>query len=51
MFHGVNDTLSSLSLLNNLLTSYPTQAITSLSELRVSRYTSLLEVVITDIET
>ena len=35
-FYGVNDTLSSLSLLNNLLTSYPTQAITSLSELRVS---------------
>ena len=37
VFYGVNDTLSSLSLLNNLLTSYPTQAITSLSELRVSR--------------
>ena len=36
VFYGVNDTLSSLSLLNNLLTSYPTQAITSLSELRVS---------------
>lgn len=35
VFYGVNDTLSSLSLLNNLLTSYPTQAITSLSELRV----------------
>jgi Leucine-rich repeat (LRR) protein len=37
VFYGVNDTLSSLSLLNNLLTSYPTEAITSLQELRVSR--------------
>ena len=37
VFYGVNDTLSSLSLLNNLLTSYPTEAITSLSELRVSK--------------
>ena len=35
-FYGVNDTLSSLSLLNNLLTSYPLEAITSLTELRVS---------------
>jgi len=35
VFYGINDTLSSLSLLNNLLTGYPTQAITSLSELRV----------------
>ena len=36
VFYGVNDTLSSLSLLNNLLTSYPTMAITSLTESRVS---------------
>ena len=36
VFYGINDTLSSLSLLNNLLTSYPTEAITSLQELRVS---------------
>ena len=36
VFFGVNDTLSSLSLLNNLLTSYPLAAITSLTELRVS---------------
>ena len=36
VFFGVNDTLSSLSLLNNLLTSYPLDAITSLTELRVS---------------
>ena len=35
VFYGINDTLSSLSLLNNLLTSYPTEAITSLQELRV----------------
>ena len=41
-FYGVNDSLSSLSLLNNLLTSYPTQAITSLTELRVSRYTVMM---------
>ena len=40
VFYGINDTLSSLSLLNNLLTSYPTEAITSLQELRVSRNTS-----------
>ena len=38
VFYGVNDTLSSLSLLNNLLTSYPTMAITSLTELRVCMY-------------
>ena len=37
VFYGVNDTLSSLSLLNNLLTSYPTMAITSLTELRVCK--------------
>ena len=37
-FYGVNDTLSSLSVLNNLLTSYPTMAITSLTELRVSLF-------------
>ncbi|PNF28241.1 hypothetical protein B7P43_G07220 [Cryptotermes secundus] len=34
-FNGVNDTLSSLSLLNNLLTDFPTAAINSLTELRV----------------
>ena len=36
-FSGVNDTLSSLSLLNNLMTDFPTAAINSLTELRVSR--------------
>ncbi len=36
VFEGVEDTLSSLSLLNNLLTEYPTGAINSLKELRVS---------------
>lgn len=35
-FLGVEDTLSSLSLLNNLLTEFPTKAIHSLRELRVS---------------
>ena len=35
VFEGVTDTLSSLSLLNNLLTDYPTEAINSLKELRV----------------
>ena len=35
-FTGVNDTLSSLSLLNNLITEFPTQALSSLTELRVS---------------
>lgn len=35
-FSGVNDTLSSLSLLNNLLTDFPTAAINSLTELRVN---------------
>lgn len=35
-FVGVSDTLSSLSLLNNLLTEFPVGAINSLSELRVS---------------
>ncbi|XP_025405534.1 uncharacterized protein LOC112679828 [Sipha flava] len=34
-FDGVKDTLSSLSLLNNLLTDYPTTAISKLPELRV----------------
>ncbi|ODN03878.1 Leucine-rich repeats and immunoglobulin-like domains protein 2 [Orchesella cincta] len=34
-FQGVNDTLSSLSLLNNLITYYPTNALRSLTELRV----------------
>lgn len=34
-FEGVRNSLSSLSLLNNLLTEYPTEAIGRLSELRV----------------
>uniref|UniRef100_T1KFX6 LRRCT domain-containing protein n=1 Tax=Tetranychus urticae TaxID=32264 RepID=T1KFX6_TETUR len=34
-FLGVNDSLSSLSLLNNLIKSFPSQAISSLTELRV----------------
>lgn len=34
-FEGVKNTLSSLSLLNNLLTEYPTAAISKLPELRV----------------
>lgn len=34
-FFGVNDTLSSLSLLNNLITEFPTTALSILSELRV----------------
>jgi len=33
---GVADTLSSLSLLNNLLTEFPAEAVNSLSKLRVS---------------
>jgi hypothetical protein len=37
VFEGVTDTLSSLSMLNNLLTDYPVEAIISLKELRVSR--------------
>lgn len=41
-FFGVNDTLSSLSLLNNLITSYPTMALLSLRELRVSQFNILL---------
>ena len=36
VFEGVTDTLSSLSLLNNLLTEYPIQAILSVTNLRVS---------------
>jgi Leucine-rich repeat (LRR) protein len=40
-FSGVNDTLSSLSLLNNLLTDFPTAAINSLTELRVNSYITL----------
>lgn len=36
VFQGVTDTLSSLSMLNNLLTDYPIEAIISLKELRVS---------------
>jgi Leucine-rich repeat (LRR) protein len=39
-FSGVNDTLSSLSLLNNLMTDFPTAAINSLTELRVNSYIS-----------
>lgn len=35
-FHDVKDTLSSLSLLNNLLTEFPVAALNSLTELRVS---------------
>jgi Leucine-rich repeat (LRR) protein len=34
-FHGVNDTLSSISLLNNLITHFPKEALKSLRELRV----------------
>ncbi|KAL1124192.1 hypothetical protein AAG570_001962 [Ranatra chinensis] len=34
-FLGVKETLSSLSLLNNLLTEFPTEAISALTELRV----------------
>ncbi|KAK8725294.1 hypothetical protein OTU49_010800, partial [Cherax quadricarinatus] len=34
-FAGVNDTLSSLSLLNNLITDFPTEALNTLTELRV----------------
>ena len=33
----VSESLSSLSMLNNLLTNYPTKAINSLSQLRVSQ--------------
>ena len=36
VFLGVNDTLSSLSMLNNLLTDFPVEAIRHLPELRVS---------------
>lgn len=35
VFEGINDTLSSLSLLNNLITSFPRSAIKNLRELRV----------------
>ncbi|XP_071447751.1 uncharacterized protein haf [Hetaerina americana] len=34
-FQGINDTLSSLSLLNNLLADFPTSAVSTLLELRV----------------
>ncbi|CAN7991153.1 unnamed protein product [Ixodes hexagonus] len=34
-FSGINDTLSSLSLLNNLLVEFPSQALSTLTELRV----------------
>lgn len=37
-FSGVNDSLSSLSLLNNLITEFPTEAMNSMSELRVNIY-------------
>jgi hypothetical protein len=40
-FSGVNDTLSSLSLLNNLITDFPTAAINSLTELRVTSLDSV----------
>ena len=38
VFQEVNRSLSSLSLLNNLLTSFPTRAINSLTDLRVRFY-------------
>ncbi|XP_076304312.1 uncharacterized protein LOC143222148 isoform X2 [Tachypleus tridentatus] len=34
-FHGVNDSLSSLSLLNNLLVEFPAEAVSFLTQLRV----------------
>lgn len=37
-FVGVNDTLSSLSLLNNLIVDFPTTGLSSLSQLRVSPF-------------
>lgn len=37
-FAGVNDTLSSLSLLNNLITEFPVRGLASLSQLRVSSF-------------
>ena len=46
VFSGVNDSLSSLSLLNNLLTEFPLEAIRSLPELRVS--TKLINVTTCD---
>lgn len=36
-FQGVNDTLSSLSLLNNLITEFPAQGLAPLTQLRVSQ--------------
>lgn len=42
-FLGVEDTLSSLSLLNNLLVEFPTKAISSLRELRVSKENVLIQ--------
>jgi Leucine-rich repeat (LRR) protein len=36
VFEGVSDTLSSVSLLNNLLTDFPVEAVMTLKELRVS---------------
>ena len=38
VFSGVNDTLSSLSLLNNIITEFPKQSLASLTELRVSSF-------------
>lgn len=35
VFEGINDTLSSLSLLNNLITNFPRDALKHLHELRV----------------
>lgn len=41
-FAGINDSLSSLSLLNNLITDFPTAAMNALVELRVSTGTGRL---------
>ena len=46
VFLGVNDTLSSLSLLNNLLTEFPIEAIRSLQELRVSYLSTFLSFIL-----
>ena len=35
-FNGVNDTLSSLSLLNNVMTTFPTRALAQLTKIRVN---------------
>jgi hypothetical protein len=44
-FAGVADTLSSLSLLNNLLTDFPTPAISTLKELRVRLFLPTLRLI------